>query len=97
MYLNGQFYFHIVTPFGLCSSTFACQRTTKSLAYILNKEEILVDVYIDDFYGAAETPGLANHSFGLFCMTWSISELGLHSSPDIICLGVRINTLSMIF
>ena len=48
--------------FGLHSATLACQRTTKAVSYILNEEGILVDIYIDDFYGA-ETQELADLSF----------------------------------
>ena len=87
-------------PFDLRSATLACQRTTKAVSYILNEEGILVDVYIDDFYGA-ETQELADLSFDR--MTQLFSELGLHSSPDkdtppaheMTCLGVCINTLNM--
>jgi len=87
-------------PFGLRSATLACQRTTQSVAFILNEEGILVDVYIDDFYGA-ETPELADQSFDR--MTQLFLELGLQSSPDkdtpptheMLCLGVCVNTLSM--
>ena len=65
-------------PFGLHSVTLACQQTTKAVSHILNKKGILVDVYIDDFYGA-ETQELANLSFNR--MTQLFSELGLQSSP----------------
>ena len=87
-------------PFSLRSATLACQRTTKAVSYILNEEGILVDVYIDDFYGA-ETKELAGHSFDR--MTQLFLELGLQSSPDkdtpptheMTCLGVCVNTLNM--
>ena len=100
MCIDGQFYFHTVMPFGLRSATLACQRTTKAVSYILNEEGILVDVYIDDFYGA-ETQELAEHSFDR--MTQLFLELGLQSSPDkdtpptheMTCLGVCVNTLNM--
>ena len=59
-------------PFGLRSATLA-------VSYILNKEGILVDVYIDDFYGAA-TRELADLSFDR--MTQLFTELRLQSSPD---------------
>ena len=61
-----QFYFHTVMLFGLHSATLACQQTTKAVSCILNKEGILVDIYIDDFY-RAETQELADLSFD--CMT----------------------------
>jgi len=51
--VNGKFYFHTAFPFGLRSATQGCQRTNKSVVYILNNMGIQVDVYIDDFYGAA--------------------------------------------
>ena len=79
MCIDGQFYFHSVMPFGLRSATLACQRTTKAVSYILNEEGILVDVYIDDFYGA-ETQDLVDLSFDR--MTQLFSGLGLQSSPD---------------
>ena len=100
MCIDGHFHFHTVMPFGLRSATLACQRTTKAVSYILNEEGILVDVYIDDFYGA-ETKELAEHSFDH--MTQLFLELGLQSSPDketlptheMTCLGVCVNTLNM--
>ena len=49
LYIDGSLYFHTALPFGLRSATMICQRTTKSVAYILNTEGISVDVYIDDF------------------------------------------------
>ena len=100
MCIDGQFYFHTVMLFGLHSATLACQQTTKAVSYILNDEGILVDVYIDDFYGA-ETQELAEHSFDR--MTQLFLELGLQSSPnkdtlpthEMICLGVCVNTFNM--
>ena len=73
--------------------TLACQKTTKAVSYILNEEGILVDLYIDDFYGA-ETQELADPSFDR--MTQLFSEFGLQSLPDkdtpptheMTCLGV---------
>ena len=59
---DGNFYFHSAFPFGLRSATLACQRTTQSVAYILNITGILVDVYIDDFYGACRP----SHSHSAF-------------------------------
>lgn len=50
--IDGSLLFHTALPFGLRSATKIFQRTTKSVAYILNSEGISVDVYIDDFYGA---------------------------------------------
>lgn len=44
MCVDGQFYFHTVTPFGLRSATLACQWTTKSVTFIVNEEGILVNV-----------------------------------------------------
>ena len=100
--VDGQLYFHTVMPFGLHSATLACQQTTKAIAHILNQEGILVDVYIDDFYGT-ETGELATQS--LARMTDLFSELGLQSSPtkdappthEMTCLGVHVNTLTMTF
>ncbi|KAL9959290.1 hypothetical protein ACROYT_G032601, partial [Oculina patagonica] len=88
-------------PFGLRSATIACQRTTKAAAFILNNHGIMADVYIDDFYGAAQ-PTSSHHAFA--CMNRLFSELGLQASPEkdtppsceMTCLGVQINTASMV-
>ena len=74
-----------------------CQRTTKSIVYILNEEGISVDVYIDDFYGA-EVPSSAEPSF--LRMNSLFDELGILALPDkdtppcthMICLGIWIDT-----
>jgi len=96
----GQFYFHTRFPFGLRSAALACQRTNKAVVYILNNMDILVDVYIDDFYGAA-TPEVSTTVFQR--MNSVFHELGLIASPDkdvspctrMICLGVEVDTVSM--
>lgn len=98
---TGSFYFHTTLPFGLRSTTMACQRTTKAVTHILNNHGILADVYIDDFYSAA-TPETSRTDF--VCMNRIFSELGLQASPDkdippcceMTCFGVQINTASMI-
>ena len=77
-----------------------CQRTTKSVAYILNTEGISVEVYIDDFYGA-ESSDSSELSF--LRMNSLFAELGLMDAPEkdtppsheMLCLGVWINTLDM--
>ena len=92
--------FHSSLPFGLRSATIICQRTTKSTVYILNKEGISVDVYIDDFYGT-DVPSSAESSF--LRMDSLFDELGVLASPDkdappctlMICSGVWIDTLVM--
>ena len=101
MCIDGLFYFHTTLPFGLRSATIACQRTTKAAAFILNNHGIMADVYIDDFYGAAQ-PTSSHHAFT--CMNRLFSELGLQASPEkdtppsceMTCLGVQINTASMV-
>lgn len=60
--VDGQSYFHTVFPFGLCSATLACQRTTQSIVYILTTMGLLVDMYVDDFYGVA-TPSHSSNTF----------------------------------
>ena len=60
--VDGQFYVHTVFPFDLCSATLACQRTTQSIVYILNTTGLLVDMYVDDFYGVA-TPSHSSNTF----------------------------------
>ena len=98
--VDGQFYFYTVMPFGSRSATLTCQRTTKAIVHILNQEGILVDIYIEDFYGA-ETAKLATQSFDR--MTHLFSELGLQLSPakdtppmhTMTCLEISVNTLTM--
>ena len=93
LYIDGSLFFHTALPFGLRSATMICQRTTKSVAYILNSEGISVDVYIDDFYGA-EFSDSSNLSFQR--MNSLFAELGLMDAPEkdtppsheMICLGV---------
>ena len=100
LYIAGSLYFHTALPFGLRSATMICQRTTKSVAYILNTEGISVDVYIDDFYGA-ETSDSSELSFQR--MNSLFAELGLLDAPEkdsppsheMLCLGIWINTLDM--
>ena len=97
LYIDGSLYFHTALPFGLRSATMICQRTTKSVAYILNSEGISVDVYIDDFYGA-ESSDSSELSFQR--MNSLFAELGLMDAPEkdtppsheMLCLGVWINT-----
>lgn len=60
--VDGYFYFHSAFPFGLRSATLACQRTTQSVVYHLNTMEILVDVHIDNFYGACK-PSQSHSAF----------------------------------
>ncbi|XP_048578945.1 uncharacterized protein LOC125560706 [Nematostella vectensis] len=98
--INNQFYFHTSFPFGLRTASLACQRTTKAVVYILNTMGILVDVYIDDFYGAA-MPDVSQDEFNR--MNSVFDELGLAASAakDVLpcycmtCLGVEIDTLDM--
>ena len=52
--VDSEFYFHSVLPFGRGSCVMCCQRTTKAVVFILEQEDILVDVYIDYFFGAEE-------------------------------------------
>ena len=100
MTVDGLLDFHTVMPFGLRSATLACQRTTKAVVYILNQQGILVDVYIDDFYGAASAD-IAHTSFDR--VTKLFADLGLQTSPEkdvpptheMTCLGVSVNTLTM--
>ena len=97
--VDGQFYFHTVFPFGLCSATLACQRTTQSIVYILTTMGLLVDMYVDDFYGVA-TP---SHSSNTFHTTNTLfQKLGFtgfnlqgRSSLPAECLVVEIDTTTM--
>ena len=98
--VDEQFYFHLVMPFGLRSATMCCQRTTKAAVNILNSESILIDVYIDDFYGA-ETPDISPSSFSR--VKELLQELGFSTSTekesppstDMICLGIHFDTIAM--
>ena len=100
LYIDGSLYFHTALPFGLCSATMSCQRTTKSVAYILNTEGISIDVYINDFYG---TESSDSSEFSFQQMNSLFAELGLMDAPEkdtlpsheMLCLGVWINTLDM--
>ena len=98
--VDGNFYFHSAFPFGLRSATLACQRTTQSVVYILNTTGILVDVYINDFYGACK-PSQSHSAFHR--MNTLFNELGLLASAAkdvpqchrMVCLGVEIDTSAM--
>lgn len=98
--VDGMFYFHLVMPFGLRSATLCCQRTNKAVVGILNNENISIDVYIDDFYGA-EIPDFSTQTF---CRVNELfQELGLSTSPEkecppstcMVCLGILFNTVTM--
>ena len=86
--------------FGLRSASLVCQRTTKAVVYMLNQKGVLVNVYIDDFYGADSTTH-ARVSYDH--MIKLINDLGLQTFPvknvlpthEMICLGVTVNTLTM--
>ena len=77
-----------------------CQRTTKSIAYILNSEGISFDVYIDDFNGAKFSD---SYDLSFQQMNSLFAELGLMDphekdtppSHEMICLGIWINTVDM--
>ena len=96
--VNDLSYFHVVLPFGLRSAVLICQRKTKAVVFILTKDNnVLVAVYIDDFFGAAtaeEAPFVYNKLLLL------LQELGLQISPEkcfqpstrMICLGILFDT-----
>ena len=74
--VDNQIYFHCVLPFGGRSCILCCQRTTKSVVYILEKENISADVYIV----GAETPELADM---VFCRIQELfKELHLEAAID---------------
>ena len=98
--VDNQIYFHCVLPFGGRSCILCCQGTRKSVVYILEKENISADVYIDDFFGA-ETPELANM---VFCRIKELfKELHLEVAIDkdvpptykMLCLGVMVDALEL--
>ena len=83
--VNDLLYFHVVLPFRLRSAVLICQRTTKAVVFILTKDNALVDVYIDDFFGAAtveEAPFVYNR------LLFLLRELGLEISPEK-CLSLQ--------
>ena len=97
-YIDGSLYFHTALPFGLRSATMICQRTIKSVVYILNSEGISVDVYIDDFYGTE----CMDSSEQVFQRLNSLfNELGIMAATEkdsppcheMLCLGIWVNTL----
>ena len=76
--VDSEFYFHSVLPFGGRSCVMCCQRTTKAVVFILEQEDILVDVYIDDFFGAEEAKKLTMRLKELkkFSYSWTLSSSG---------------------
>ena len=99
--VNDLLSFHVVLPFGLRSAVLICQRTTKAVVFILTKDNALVDVYIDDFFGAAtvqDAPFVYNR------LLFLLRELGLEISPEkcfepssrMVCLGLIFDTELMI-
>jgi len=100
LYIAGSLYFHTAQPFGLRSANMICQRTTKSVAYILNTKGISIDMSINDSYGA-ESSDSSELSFQR--MNSLFAELGLMDAPEkesppsheMLCLGIWINTLDM--
>ena len=94
---NDLLYFHVVLPFGFRSAVLICQRTTKAVVFILTKDNAFVDVYIDDFFGAAiveEPPFVYNR------LLYLLRELGLEISPEkcfepstrMVCSGIIFDT-----
>ena len=79
MSVDGSLFFHTSLPFGLCSETLICQRTTKSVVHILSNKGFSVDVYIDDLYGA-EPPVCSQQAFQR--MNSLFNDLGLMASPE---------------
>lgn len=74
-----------------------CHRTTKSVVFISNSEDLSVDVYIDDFYGA-ECVASSNQAFQR--LNSLLHELGIMAAPEkdsllgheMLCLGIWVNT-----
>ena len=98
--VDSEFYFHSVLPFGRRSCVMCCQRTTKTVVFILEQEDILVDVYIDDFFGAEEA-NKADYAFERIKEIFL--QLGLLAAQDkdvapayvMLCLGILVNSLDM--
>ena len=97
--VDNMLYFHRVLPFGGRSCVMCCQRTTKSVVFMLAEDDISVDVYIDDFFGA-ESEELAevvfSHIIELFDELHLEAAIEKDISPtcEMLCLGIIINTIS---
>ena len=76
-----------------------CQRSTSAVVQIFTKTGYLVDVYLDDFFGA-EISSLAQQAFDQLGDLFI--QLGLDSSPEkdcppattMVCLGILVNTVT---
>ena len=98
--VDSEFYFHSVLPFGGRSCVMCCQCTTKAVVFILEQEDILVDVYIDDIFGAEEA-NKADYAFERIKEIFL--QLGLLAAQDkdvapayvMLCLGILVNSLDM--
>ena len=96
--VDGRFYFHRFLPFGGRSCVMCCQRTTKAVVYILECDGILVDVYIDDFFGA-EHADIAAIVFQRIVEVFkelnllAAEEKDVTPTYEMICLGILVNTI----
>ena len=87
-------------PFGLNTSALICQRTTKAVVHCFTQIGFLVDVYLDDFYGA-DLPARASTAFT--SLKQLLQELCLQTSPDkdsppsskLVCLGIDVDSVSL--
>ena len=96
------FYFDVVLPFGLCSATPACQRTTNAIAHIFHSffGHDCIN-YIDDFGGAEST--FEDASLAFSDLERLFTDLGLQSSPSKDCppstrmvfLGLTYDTVTL--
>ena len=97
---NNLLYFDTRCPFGLKTSAVICQRTTKVDVHCFTQLGFLVDIYLDDFYGA-DSPARASTAFT--SLRQLLQELGLQTSPDkdsppstkLVCLGINVNSEEM--
>ena len=97
--VDNMLYFHRVLPFGGRSCVMCCQKTTKSVVFMLAEDDISVDVYIDDFFGA-ESEELAevvfSHIIELFdeLHLEAAIEKDIPPTCEMLGLGIIINTIS---
>ena len=97
--VDNMLYFHCVLPFGGRSCVMCCQRTAQSVVFMLAEDDISVDVYIDDFFGA-ESEELAEvvllHIIELFdeLHLEAAIEKDILPTCEMLCLGIIINTIS---
>lgn len=94
---NRQYYFATVLTMILRSAAMACQRSTSTVSWILNRRGFSTFNYLDDFIGVSPPPLATSHFNEVGAL---LHHLGLEESidkscppsPVMTCLGVQLNT-----